>query len=70
MIIFIIVFILVMFIFSLVLGFKENKIVVKWYCNMIGLKYFSLMDINRLVIDSLDYEFLEFGIDKMVKIEL
>ena len=70
MIISIIALISATFTLSLVPGPKENKIVVKRYCNMTGPKYSSLMDINRPVIDSPDYEFPEPGIDKMVKTEL
>lgn len=36
---------------------------------MFILKYFSLIDIYRLVIDSLNYEFFELGIDKMVELD-
>lgn len=68
MVIFIIVLIIFIFILSLVFGLKKNKVVVKWFCNMIVLRYFSLIDIYRFVIDSLNLEFFELGIDKMVDI--
>ena len=58
------------FTLSLVPGPKENRVVVKRFCNMTGPKYSSLIDMNRPVIDSPDYEFPEPGIDKMVEMEL
>ena len=57
------------FTLSLVPGPKENKVVVKRFCNMSTPKYSSLIDIHRPVIDSPNYEFPEPGIDKMVELD-
>ena len=57
------------FTLSLVPGPKENRIVVKRYCNLTSPKYSSLIDMHRPVIDSPNYEFPEPGIDKMVEFD-